>query len=258
MAMRACAVRPSTGATAALLLRGGVQRRAYHGGKEGRGPWTWGHHQVDSTGQTEWGTMRNQNMWRYKENWWRDNESHMTVLYRKSVMREGFAGEEIALERARAEEVLEQGIAVLPDEHNQEVLMCWDPEKLTYTRPIERSPALLSEIARKRQWIDVYWRIHDAYVEDFRQTTGWNNMVSCPINKEDIARLLWQQTQVRINPAWISYRYTNRPLGVTDLGHTWVWISLPGGTDIAAPRLIYNNQLVKLRLHVKFDSQAPF
>eukprot|EP01061_Rhynchopus_euleeides_P024988 TRINITY_DN40272_c0_g1_i1.p2 TRINITY_DN40272_c0_g1~~TRINITY_DN40272_c0_g1_i1.p2 ORF type:complete len:239 (+),score=74.32 TRINITY_DN40272_c0_g1_i1:25-717(+) len=220
--------------------------------------WMHGLPKLDSTGLPEHMLMRNQNAWRWKDNWWRDNESHMTVIYRKSVMREGFAGEQITIPIEQAEHALETGIAVMPDERNVHVLPCFNPETLLYDRPIERTPALMQQIALKRQWIDVYWRIHDAYLETFRQTTGWNQHLETPLTKKEIARLLWQQAQVRINPQWITFRYTNRPNGVTDLGHTWVWVNLPGGSDIASPRLVYNNERVKLRIHNRKDVGSPY
>ena len=202
------------------------------------------------------GHMRNQNMWRWNDNWWKDQESHITVLYTKDVMREGFAGEEATLPRIQAEEALERGFAVLPNEELMHVLPCWNPDTLNYDRLIERTPHFLSEIARKRQWIDTYWRMHDCYLESYRVTTGFALQVHSPPSKLELARIIWQQTQVRINPAWITFRYSQRRDGLTETGHSWFWIMLPGGTDIEAPDLIYHNDRVRVRIRILGDIAA--
>ncbi|KAJ9471902.1 hypothetical protein DIPPA_18639 [Diplonema papillatum] len=232
-------------------------QRQLRGKTDNFGSWSTGFPMQDVTGGYRDGYMRNQNMWRWEENWWKDQESHITVLYRKSEMRHGFAGEEIVLPRRQAEDALEKGVAVLPNEENEHVLPVWNPETNVFDRYLERTPALLAEIARKRQWIDLYWRVHDSYLEVHRQVTGWNFMLSTPIGKTELARHLWQQAQVRINPEWIHFRYT-APQGIRDLGHTWAWLMLPGGRDIAAPRLVYHNDRVKIRIQIKHDRSAAF
>eukprot|EP01063_Lacrimia_lanifica_P007893 TRINITY_DN15061_c0_g1_i1.p1 TRINITY_DN15061_c0_g1~~TRINITY_DN15061_c0_g1_i1.p1 ORF type:complete len:254 (+),score=64.72 TRINITY_DN15061_c0_g1_i1:75-836(+) len=248
----------------ALSRQGAVassQKRFCSMGGFGKGSapnWSVGAPTVDVTGTHKWGTFRNQNMWRWNDNWWRDRESHITVIYRKTHMRQGFAGEEIHLPREQAEEALNAGIAVLPDYENQNVVYCWNPETQEYDFPVERTPELLRQIARKRQWVDTYWRIHDAYLETWRQTTGWSHSLCSPIDANELSRLLWQQAQVRIDPSWIRYRFTNRPLGIMDIGHTWAWVVIPGGEDIAAPHVVYHNTRVKLRIHIRRDHKAPY
>eukprot|EP00755_Sulcionema_specki_P027007 Sspe_Gene.86949::Locus_57759_Transcript_1_1_Confidence_1.000_Length_916::g.86949::m.86949 len=229
-----------------------LQRRHY--GND----WARGKPKVNVTGEHRDSYFRNQNMWRWNDEWWNENESHITVLYRKSVMRHGFAGEQITLPRHQAEDALNSGIAVLPNEKNVEVLHCWNPNTEEYDRPIERTPDLLAQIRRKRQWVDVYWRVHDCYLETYRQAQSYNRRLALPITRDEVSRLLWQQAQVRIDPRWIVWRYTNRPTGIEDLGHTWCWLLLPGGEDIAAPKLVYNNDRVKVRMHIRFSHRAPY
>ncbi len=163
----------------------------------------------------------------------------------------GFAGEERLVKREFAEKHIEEKVCCLPSEESRKGVWCFNPDTDQYDRFIDRNDEFLDFAARKRQWLDVYWRVNTGYLLMGRQSWGQGFKINCPLRKKDVTQKLWEQYKVRIDPRLLEFREKDRLTGIEDLGHNWCWLYLPGAEELGIDREVYDNKRVKVRIHVR-------
>lgn len=178
---------------------------------------------------------------------------YMPLIFTRTVLgpQGGFAGEERLIKREIAQKYLGEGNAVIPDEQFRQGVWCYNPDSEQYDRFIQRNDEFLDFASRKRQWLDVYWRVNTGYLLFGRQSWGQGWLLNCPLRKRDIAQKLWEQYKVRVDPRLIEFREKDRRTGIQDLGHNWCWLYLPGAEELAIDREVYDNKRVKVRMHIR-------
>ncbi|AAZ11967.1 uncharacterized protein TEOVI_000559300 [Trypanosoma equiperdum] len=178
---------------------------------------------------------------------------YMPVLFTRTILgpQGGFAGEERLVKLEVARKYMEAGHAVTPTEELRRGLWCYNPDTDKYDCFIERNEEFLDFAARKRQWLDVYWRVNTGYLLFGRQSWGQGFLINCPLRKRDVAQKLWEQYKVRIDPRLIEFREKDRRTGIQELGHNWCWLYLPGAEELGINREVYDNKRVKVRIHVR-------
>lgn len=175
------------------------------------------------------------------------------LLFTRTILgpQGGFAGEERLIKRDMAEKYLSEGTAVLPTDELRQGVWCYNPESGQYDRFIERNEEFLEFASRKRQWLDVYWRVNTGYLLFGRQSWGQGWLLNCPLRKKDVAQKLWEQYKVRVDPRLIEFRGKDRVTGIQELGHNWCWLYLPGADELGINREVYDNKRVKVRMHIR-------
>lgn len=163
----------------------------------------------------------------------------------------GFAAEERLVKREIGQRYIADGNAVAPSNESRRGVWCYDPDSNRYDRFIERTDDFLDFAARKRQWLDVYWRVNTGYLLFGRQSWGQGWLLNCPLRKIDVAQKLWEQYKVRVDPRLIEFRESDRRTGIQNLGHNWCWLYLPGADELAIDREVYDNKRVKVRMHIR-------
>ncbi|ESL10498.1 hypothetical protein TRSC58_01769 [Trypanosoma rangeli SC58] len=178
---------------------------------------------------------------------------YVPLLFMRTILGPdgGFAGEERLIKRELARKYIEDGHAVTPTEELRQGLWCFDPDTNQYDRFIERNEEFLDFAARKRQWLDVYWRVNTGYLLFGRQSWGQGFLINCPLRKKDVAQKLWEQYKVRVDPRLVEFREKDRRTGIQDLGHNWCWLYLPGAEELGIDREVYDNKRVKVRMHIR-------
>lgn len=177
----------------------------------------------------------------------------LPVIFVKTVLGSngGFVGEERLVKREVAEKYLEEGSCVVPTEDHRRAVWGFNPDTNQFDRFIERSPEFLNLAARKRQWLDVYWRVNTSYLQFGRVSWGQGWILNCPLRKVDIAQKLWEQAKVRVDYRLVEFREKDRQTGIQDLGHNWCWLYMPGAEGLGIDREVYDNKRVKVRVHVE-------
>lgn len=163
----------------------------------------------------------------------------------------GFAGEEREVAYAKGEEYLKSNICVPVNEENRRAVWAWNPDTDQFDRFIQRDEAFLEFQSRKRQWLNVYWRVNQTYLMFMRQAWGQGYIINCPLRKRDISQKLWEQLKVRVDPRLIEFREKDRRTGIQDLGHNFCWLHMPGAEELQVGNEVYDNSKVKIRLHVR-------
>lgn len=178
---------------------------------------------------------------------------YLPVLFTRTILgpHGGFAGEERLIKREVAQKYLADGNAVHPTAELRQGVWCYNPDSDQYDRFIERNSEFLDFAARKRQWLDVYWRVNTGYLLFGRQSWGQGWLLNCPLRKKDVAQKLWEQYKVRIDPRLIEFREKDRRTGIQELGHNWCWLYLPGAEELDIDREVYDNKRVKVRMHIR-------
>ncbi|KAG8348547.1 hypothetical protein ERJ75_000731500 [Trypanosoma vivax] len=178
---------------------------------------------------------------------------YVPLLFTRTVLgpQGGFAGEERLVKLDVARKYTEMGYAVTPTDELRRGLWCFNPDTNQHDIFIERSEDFLEFAARKRQWLDVYWRVNTGYLLFGRQSWGQGFLINCPLRKKDIAQKLWEQYKVRIDPRLIEFRERDRRTGIQELGHNWCWLYLPGAEELGIDREVYDNKRAKVRIHVR-------
>lgn len=177
----------------------------------------------------------------------------LPVIFAKTVLgpQGGFAGEERLVKLDMAKKYLEEGTCVPPTAENRKALWCYNPDTNAFDRFIERNEEFLEFASRKRQWLDVYWRVNAGYLMFGRMAWGSAMVLNCPLRKTDVAQKLWEQLKVRVDPRLIEFREQDRRTGIQDLGHNWCWLNLPGADEFGIDREVYDNRRVKVRIHIR-------
>lgn len=178
---------------------------------------------------------------------------YMPVIFTRTVLgpHGGFAGEERLIKREVASKYLDEGTGVLPSEESRKGVWCYNPDTAGFDRYVERNSDFMEFAARKRQWLDVYWRVNTGYLLFGRQSWGQGWLLNCPLRKRDVAQKLWEQYKVRVDPRLIELREKDRRTGIQELGHNWCWLYLPGAEELGIDREVYDNKRVKVRMHVR-------
>ncbi|KAG5498780.1 hypothetical protein JKF63_03069 [Porcisia hertigi] len=178
---------------------------------------------------------------------------YIPVIFTRTILgpQGGFAGEERLIKREMAQKYMSEGNAVAPNAEFRQGVWCYNPDSEQYDRFVERNAEFLDFAARKRQWLDVYWRVNTGYLLFGRQSWGQGWLLNCPLRKKDVAQKLWEQYKVRIDPRLIEFREKDRRTGIQDLGHNWCWLYLPGAEELAIDREVYDNKRVKVRMHIR-------
>jgi hypothetical protein len=181
----------------------------------------------------------------------------LPVIFAKTTLgaHGGFAGEERLVKREFAESLLETGTCVAPTAENRRGVWCYNVATEQFDRYVERGDDFLAFQHRKRQWLDVYWRVNTGYLIVGRQSWGQGWQLNCPLRKRDVAQKLWEQLKVRVDWRLIEFREKDVRTGMQDLGHNWCWLHLPGAEELSIDREVYDNKRVKVRLHVRKMSQ---
>ncbi|CCW68132.1 unnamed protein product [Phytomonas sp. Hart1] len=178
---------------------------------------------------------------------------YVSVLFTRTILgpQGGFAGEERLIKREVAQKYLADRHVVFPDDESRRGVWCYSPDTDQYDRFVERNSEFLDFASRKRQWLDVYWRVNTGYLLFGRQSWGQGWLLNCPLRKKDIAQKLWEQYKVRIDPRLVEFRERDRLTGIQDLGHNWCWLYLPGAEELDIDREVYDNKRVKVRIHIR-------
>lgn len=177
----------------------------------------------------------------------------LPVIFLKTTLgpNGGFVGEERLIKREVAEKYLEQGSCVPPTAAHRAAVWGFNPDTNQFDRYIERSPEFLALAARKRQWLDVYWRVNTSYLMFGRVSWGQGWVLNCPLRKVDITQKLWEQAKVRVDHRLVEFREKDRLSGIQDLGHNWCWLYMPGAEELGIDREVYDNKRVKVRVHIE-------
>lgn len=178
---------------------------------------------------------------------------YLPLIFTRTILgpNGGFAAEERLIKREVAEKYLSEGSAVIPNEQHRQGVWCFNPDTNQADRYVARDERFLDFAARKRQWLDVYWRVNTGYLIVGRQSWGAGWKLNIPLRKKDVAQKLWEQYKVRVDPRLIEFREKDRATGIEDLGHNWCWLYLPGAEELAIDREVYDNKRVKVRLHIR-------
>lgn len=178
---------------------------------------------------------------------------YLPVIFTKTILgpNGGFAAEERLIKRDVAQKYLETGDCVAPSAESRRGVWCFNPDSSQFDKYIERSDDFLDLAARKRQWLDVYWRVNTGYLIIGRQSWGHGWKINCPLRTKDVAQKLWEQYKVRVDPRLIEFREKDRVTGIEDLGHNWCWLYLPGAEELGIGREVYDNKRVKVRMHIR-------
>ena len=179
--------------------------------------------------------------------------SHMPVIFTKTTLglNGGFAGEERIIPSAKAQHLLEANSVVLPTPESRAGVWAFNPDTEQYDRYIERNEEFLDLQARKRQWLDVYWRVNQCYLVVARSSYGAGWLLNVPLRKEDVTQKLWEQVKVRVDWRLIEFREKDRTTGINEVGHHFCWLYMPGAEELGIDREVYDNKRVKVRLHVR-------
>lgn len=183
----------------------------------------------------------------------------LPVIFAKTTLgpNGGFAGEERLIKREVAEKYIEERTCVVPDEQSRTGVWAFNPDTSQFDRYIERTSQFLEFAARKRQWLDVYWRVNTGYLIIGRQSWGQGWLLNCPLRKKDVAQKLWEQYKVRVDPRLIEFREKDQRTGIQELGHNWCWLYMPGAEALGIDREVYDNKRAKVRMHIrKMNSRA--
>lgn len=183
---------------------------------------------------------------------------YMPVLFTRTILgpNGGFAAEERLIKKEVADHLIREGSVVVPDADTRRGVWCFNPDTGKHDRFIERSPEFLDFAARKRQWLDVYWRVNTGYLIIGRRSWGQGYKLNVPLRKKDVAQKLWEQYKVRIDPRLIEFREQDRNTGIQDVGHNWCWLYLPGADEFGIDREVYDNKRVKVRMHIRRMNNA--
>ena len=163
----------------------------------------------------------------------------------------GFAGEERLVKREVAMSHLECETAVEPCEETLAGVWCYNPETEQNDKYVARTAEFLALAARKRQWLDLYWRVNTGYLLFSRRSFGGGWRINCPLRKKDVVQKLWQQYRVRVDPSLIEFREKDKLTGIDVLGHNWCWLYMPGAEELGIEREVYDNKRVKVRVHLR-------
>lgn len=177
----------------------------------------------------------------------------LPVIFARTVLgpNGGFAGEERNVKLEVAQQYLETGTCVRPTDETRRALWCFNPDTEQFDRYVERNEEFLTFAGRKRQWLDVYWRVNTGYLIFGRQSWGQGWILNCPLRKVDVAQKLWEQLKVRVDPRLIEFREKDQRTGIQDLGHNFCWLYLPGAEELGIDREVYDNKRVKVRMHIR-------
>eukprot|EP00796_Vickermania_ingenoplastis_P006010 gene6010-4315_t len=178
---------------------------------------------------------------------------YLPLIFTRTILgpNGGFAGEERLIKREVASKYLEEGSGVVPSEASRQGVWCFNPDTNAFDRYVERNKEFLDFASRKRQWLDVYWRVNTGYLLFGRQSWGQGWLLNCPLRKRDVAQKLWEQYKVRVDPRLIELREKDRRTGIQELGHNWCWLYLPGAEELGIDREVYDNKRVKVRMHIR-------
>ncbi|KAH9580142.1 hypothetical protein LSM04_009111 [Trypanosoma melophagium] len=178
---------------------------------------------------------------------------YVPLLFTRTILgpQGGFAGEERLIKLELANKYIADGHAVTPTDELRRGLWCFNPDTNQHDCFVERNDDFLDFAARKRQWLDVYWRVNTGYLLFGRQSWGQGFLLNCPLRKRDVAQKLWEQYKVRVDPRLIEFREKDRRTGIQELGHNWCWLYLPGAEELGIEREVYDNKRVKVRIHVR-------
>jgi hypothetical protein len=175
------------------------------------------------------------------------------VIFTKTMLGPdgGFAGEERLVPAAKADHLLASNEAVEPTTQNRRGVWSFNPDTDQFDRFIERNDQFLDLQARKRQWLDVYWRVNQGYLQFGRASWGAGFLLNVPLRKQDVAQKLWEQLKVRVDWRLLELREKDRMTGITEQGHHWCWLYMPGAEELGVDREVYDNKRVKVRIHVR-------
>ena len=178
---------------------------------------------------------------------------YIPIIFTKTTLGPtgGFAGEERLLKREIAEKHLEDATVVPVTPENRAGVWAYNVDTDQFDRYIERTPEFLEFQYRKRQWLDVYWRVNTGYLMVGRCAWGAGSHLNCPLRKKDVQQKLWEQLKVRVDWRLLEFREQDRRSGIQDLGHNFCWLYLPGAEELGIDREVYDNKRVKVRLHLR-------
>jgi len=179
--------------------------------------------------------------------------NYLPVIFTKTTLgpQGGFCGEERLVARDVAQQYLSNGTCVPPTPENRTGVWCFNPDTNNYDRFVERNEEFLDLQSRKRQWLDMYWRVNTGYLYFGRMSWGQGWLLNCPIRKRDVSQKLWEQMKVRADWRLIEFREKDRKTGIQDLGHNFCWLYMPGAEELGIDREVYDNKRVKVRLHIR-------
>ena len=175
------------------------------------------------------------------------------IIFTKTILGPtgGFCGEERLVKSALAEKYLDDGVAVPVTPENRAGVWTYNVATAQFDKYVERTSHFLDFQYKKRQWLDVYWRVNTGYLLIGRCAWGQGSILNCPLRKKDVAQKLWEQLKVRVNPQLLEFREQDRRTGIQDLGHNFCWLYLPGAEALNIDREVYDNKRVKVRLHIR-------
>ena len=178
---------------------------------------------------------------------------YIPIIFKKSILGPdgGFSGEERLVKLDVARMYVEKGFACEPSDEARKGVWCFNPDTQEEDRYIERTDAFLEFAARKRQWLDLYWRVNTGYLLFSRRSFGGGWRINCPLRKKDICQKLWQQYRVRVEPSLIEFRDQDKRAGIDQIGHNWCWLYMPGAEELHIDREVYDNKRVKVRIHIR-------
>jgi len=178
---------------------------------------------------------------------------YQPLIFTKTILGPdgGFAGEERYIKTDVAQTYLEQDVAVLPTDESRQGVWTFNPETNEKDLYVSRTPEYLVFAARKRQWLDLYWRVNTGYLLFARRSFGGGWRINCPLRKKDICQKLWQQYKVRADPRLLEFREKDRETGIDSIGHNFCWLYLPGAEELGINREVYDNKRVKVRIHIR-------
>jgi hypothetical protein len=178
---------------------------------------------------------------------------HVPVIFTKTILGPdgGFAGEERLIPTAKAQHLVGANEAVVPNEESRKGVWAFNPDTDQFDRWIQRDDTFLDLQARRRQWLDVYWRVNQGYLIFGRASWGSGFTLNVPLRKQDVAQKLWEQLKVRVDWRLIELREKDRLTGLTELGHHFCWLYMPGAEELGIDREVYDNKRVKVRIHAR-------
>ena len=175
------------------------------------------------------------------------------IIFTKTILgpNGGFAGEERLVKAEVATKHLADAVAVPVSAESRAGVWTYNVETEQFDRYVERTPSFLEFQYKKRQWLDVYWRVNTGYLLVGRCAWGQGSLLNCPLRKKDVAQKMWEQLKVRVSPRLLEFREQDRRTGIQEVGHNFCWLYLPGAETLRIDREVYDNKRVKVRLHIR-------
>eukprot|EP01013_Petalomonas_cantuscygni_P002537 TRINITY_DN12614_c0_g1_i1.p1 TRINITY_DN12614_c0_g1~~TRINITY_DN12614_c0_g1_i1.p1 ORF type:complete len:376 (+),score=52.49 TRINITY_DN12614_c0_g1_i1:159-1286(+) len=181
---------------------------------------------------------------------WLSARPYLQAIITKTTLGVGYEGEEIEVRTDYFN-------------YNNDVLILATPStrnafKNWQNKWVERSPELLIDLGRKRQFFDFYWRLFNARIMFMRHVVGmmsrsakqpWVGTLDYPVTREDIASRLYMMHRIVVDPQRI-FSYPVEDQSILTAGRRGLWYVFPEGSGEGCEEAVMDTEKVRFYVHV--------